>query len=247
MITSKKRKTILIFGAGGFIGSNLVSFFEKEYEIIVLKLDADVEILEKSISDADIVLHAAGVTRSDKEQDFFKVNIEFSTQLKLLLAKRNNKKIIYFSSIHYYCEDIYGFSKRYNEYLFGDRLLNQNNFCACIRTPGVFGPGSKPNNVSVVSTFCYNLANNFSSNIVDPEKKLQLIFIDDILKIIQSLILEPMKHGFAIIEPKSVNIGVGELYTLIKAISLGENIENRDFVYSEFINQLILTYKYYQQ
>ena len=76
MITSKKRKTILIFGAGGFIGSNLVSFFEKEYEIRSLKIDAEVEILKSSISEADIILHAAGVSRSSKEEDFFKVNIK---------------------------------------------------------------------------------------------------------------------------------------------------------------------------
>jgi UDP-2-acetamido-2,6-beta-L-arabino-hexul-4-ose reductase len=239
----KKRNSILIFGASGFIGSNIASFFENKYSIIRLKIDANFELLKNSIACADIIIHAAGVSRSENESDFFKVNIEFSNRLFLLLSEHKNKRIIYFSSVHYNSDSIYGFSKRYNEYLLRNDILNKHNECICVRTPGVFGPGSRPNYVSVVSTFCYNLANNVASKIIDYDKVIDLIFVGDILRMIESSILKPYSNGFKVIEPKSVQISVGELYSLIHKISIDKNI---DLTEDGFIKQIILTFKYYK-
>ena len=115
-----------------------------------------------------------------------------------------------------------------------------------MRTPGVFGPGSRPNYVSVVSTFCYNLVNNISSNIIDPDKIIDLIFVGDILGIIESSILMPFTSGFKVVEPKSVQISVGELYSLIHKLSIGKNIDLTHYSNDEFIKQIILTFKYYK-
>jgi UDP-2-acetamido-2,6-beta-L-arabino-hexul-4-ose reductase len=239
-------QSVLILGAGGFIGSNIASHFKDTFEIITLKIDEEFNVLYKAIRDSDIIIHASGVSKSDDEKDFFKINIEFSTRLTLMLSEHQNKKIIYFSSIHFHRNDIYGFSKRYNEYLFSNSLLIENNYCLCLRTPGVFGPGSRPNYVSVVSTFCYNLVNNISSNIIEPDKIIELIFVGDILGIIESSILMPFTSGFKVVEPKSVQISVGELYSLIHKISIDKNIDSTDYGSNEFIKQIILTFKYYK-
>ena len=45
-----------------------------------------------------------------------------------------------------------------------------------IRTPGIYGPGAKPNNVSVVSTFCYDAVHNKRSTINEPDKILEILF-----------------------------------------------------------------------
>lgn len=247
MDRSNKKETILIFGGTGFIGSNIIQFFGEYYEIISLKIDAIDDVLEKCIKNSDIIIHAAGVSRSDCENDFFKVNIEFSSRLCWLLSKQHNKKILYFSSIHFNRNDIYGFSKRYNEFLFSNRILNENNSISCIRTPGVFGPGSKPNYVSVVSTFCYNFANNLPSIINDPEKNIELIFIGDMLKVIESILLNTKNLGFTLIETPAVGISVGELYSIIEKISLNRSIQLAENHDTDFINQIMLTYKYYQR
>jgi UDP-2-acetamido-2,6-beta-L-arabino-hexul-4-ose reductase len=238
--------SVLILGAGGFIGSNIVSHFKDTFKIITLKIDDEFNVLYKAISDSDIIIHASGVSKSDEETDFFKINLESSTRLAMMLSEHQKKKIIYFSSIHFHRNDIYGFSKRYNEYLFSNGLLIENNYCLCLRTPGVFGPGSKPNYVSVVSTFCYNLVNKISSNIIDPDKIIELIFVGDILRIVESSILMPFTSGFTVLEPKSVQISVGELYSLIHKISIGENIDLKHYCNNEFIKQIILTFKYYK-
>jgi UDP-2-acetamido-2,6-beta-L-arabino-hexul-4-ose reductase len=246
MKESGKMRTILILGSGGFIGSNIFSFFERDFIIKTFKIGEDYSILKEKVSESDIIIHSAGVSKSDEESDFFKINIEFSSQLSLLLTELKDKIIIYFSSIHFIREDLYGFSKRYNEYLFSRSALIENNGSFSIRTPGVFGPGSRPNYVSVVSTFCFNLANNISSNVIDPDKVIKLTYIGNILKIIESVIYDPFSKGYFVIEPTSVQISIGELYSLIYKISTGTKVYSDDFDNVEFVNQVISTYKYYK-
>ena len=122
-----KKRTILILGSGGFIGSNIFSFFERDFIIKTFKIGEDFSILKDNVSESDIIIHSAGVSKSDEESDFFKVNIEFSSQLSLLLTELKDKIIIYFSSIHFIRQDLYGFSKRYNEYLFSRSALIEKN------------------------------------------------------------------------------------------------------------------------
>lgn len=57
-----------------------------------------------------------------------------------------------------------------------------------IRLPGVFGEGSKPNNVSVVSTFAYNAIKRIDSILIDPQKYLDLIYISDLMLFLEKII-----------------------------------------------------------
>ena len=60
--------------------------------------------------------------------------------------------------------------------------LKNGNPILIMRLPGIFGKWSKPNYNSVVSTFCFNIANKKKkSEIVDPKKLINLLYIDDLI------------------------------------------------------------------
>ena len=59
--------------------------------------------------------------------------------------------------------------------------LSESNPIYILRLPGVFGKWSKPNYNSVVSTFCYNIIRDLPININDPNTKIELLYIDDLI------------------------------------------------------------------
>ena len=235
-----KNSKILILGSNGFIGSQLLRYLNDSYEVKSAGVATEHEELEKLIGESDIIIHTIGVTRSHDENDFFRINVDFSLQLYTILKKYENKKIIYFSSIHYHRNDIYGFTKRYNEYLFSKKEFIYKNQTFIIRTPGIFGPGAKPNNVSVVSTFCYNKVNKFESIINDPDKELEILFIDDLILLIEDLFQN--NNNFELIEPNTQKISVIALYNLIEKIGNNNTKDLNEAYASSFLKNLSTTY-----
>ena len=97
--------------------------------------------------------------------------------------------ILFTSSIHANKDTTYGKTKLQAEKQL-IKLKNEiKNPVFIFRLPGVFGKWCKPNYNSVVATFCYKLINNQEINIFDGKKKLNLIYIDDLIKIIFQIIL----------------------------------------------------------
>ena len=229
---------ILLLGCNGFIGSSILSAFKNDYDIFSGNIHNSINELYSLIDKVDIIIHTIGVTRSFNENDFFNININFSHRLFDLIKLFSNKRIIYFSSIHFSNMDLYGFSKRYNEYLFSDPDLLIKNKSFIIRTPGVYGPLAKPNKFSVVSTFCYNIANNYKSEISNPTNILSLIFIDDLLTLIKQCFT--VNKNFLILEPNASKICVNDLFFLIKDISIHKKKFSTTDI--EFINKIALTY-----
>lgn len=236
---------ILVFGSTGFIGKNLVSFLSIDNMVDVAKIHDDDSILVSKIQKADVVINASGVSRSESENDFFLYNIYHSQRLFSLINKFENKMYIYFSSIHYYTDSIYGFSKRYNEFLLNELDYKNKNYFLCLRIPSIFGAGIKPNYVSVVATFCNNIVNKEESNIIEGDKVIRLLYVNDLINNIKSKIINKKEKGFELIEcfPETVEITVRELFETIKSIELnGMNNNNNN---NKFLNDLFVTYNFY--
>ena len=87
----------------------------------------------------------------------------------------------------------YGKTKLLAEKELKDLSRKNGNPVSIIRLPGVFGKWSKPNYNSVVSTFCYNVANNKTSYISDKDFEISLIYIDDVIEIICNIIRKRKK------------------------------------------------------
>jgi UDP-2-acetamido-2,6-beta-L-arabino-hexul-4-ose reductase len=175
---------ILITGADGFLGKNLIIRLEqiKKYEILIFTKKNNAKDLEKYILEADVVFHLAGINRSGDSNDFIEANIGLTREICEAI-KRSNKEItlIYSSSTQAGQDSIYGTTKLESEKILEELCSNKKVNVSIYRLPGIFGKWSKPNYNSVVATFCHNLATGVPIYISEPNKIIQLFCIMGII------------------------------------------------------------------
>ena len=91
-------KKILVTGAAGFIGKNLCLMLEQQgFE--VLKFDRNTEEpLEELVTQADMVMHLAGVNRPMSTQEFYDGNANLTVRLIQVLEADGRKLPLLLSS-----------------------------------------------------------------------------------------------------------------------------------------------------
>jgi len=174
---------IAVTGANGFIGKNLtVRLNEAGHEIIQIARDLEIDALAGKLSGADFLVHLAGVNRPDDESEFETGN--FGMTKRLVQALQQLKKavpIVFSSSIHAAQDNSYGRSKRAAEEVLAAYGEASGAPVHVWRLPNVFGKWSRPNYNSVVATFCHNIAHGLPITVNDPEARLRLIYVDDVV------------------------------------------------------------------
>lgn len=175
---------VLVTGAKGFIGRHLTTRLKRRENIQVFEFDVDntEADLRKWAADADVILHLAGVNRPQNVEEFEKGNAGLTGQLCSILQEHNRTPhIILTSSIQAELENPYGVSKRHAEDIlrkFGD---NTGAGISIFRLKNVFGAGCRPNYNSVTATFCHNIANDLPIQVRDPDFRLELVHVDDVV------------------------------------------------------------------
>ena len=190
---------ILITGAKGFVGKNLVAnlYNIKEGkdrtrnlqidEIFEYDIDSDPSFLDGYCKEADFVFNLAGVNRPKDQSEFMEGNFGFaSTLLDTLKKYRNNCPVMLSSSIQAtligrYGESDYGKSKLAGEELFFNYSKETGAKVLIYRFPNLFGKWCRPNYNSAVATFCNNIANDLPIQVNDRNIKLELLYIDDLV------------------------------------------------------------------
>ncbi len=191
---------ILVTGAKGFVGKNLVAnlYNIKEGknrtrnltidEIYEYDLDTNASLLDEFCAKADFVFHFAGVNRPKDTAEFMSGNFGFSSTLLETLKKYKNSCPVVLSSsiqaslIGRYGESEYGKSKLAGENLFFNYGKENGVKVLVYRFPNLFGKWCRPNYNSVVATFCNNMANDLPIQVNDRNTELELLYIDDLLE-----------------------------------------------------------------
>lgn len=187
---------ILITGAKGFVGKNLVESLKNIKdnkdktrpnlsieEIYEFDRDTDINLLDKYCSKCDFVFNLAGVNRPENPKEYMEGNFAFASTLINVLKKYNNKcPVMLSSSIQADLDNEYGKSKLEGEKLFFNYAKENNSKVLVYRFSNLFGKWCKPNYNSVIATWCYNIANDLEIKVNDPDKELELCYIDDVIK-----------------------------------------------------------------
>lgn len=199
---------VLITGAKGFVGRNLTENLKnirdgknRTYpglsieDVFEYDIDTDPALLGEFCSKADFVFNLAGVNRPVDESDFMKGNFGFaSTLLDTLKACGNRCPVMLSSSIQACCSgryagSEYGKSKQAGEELFFRYGEETGVKVYVFRFPNLFGKWCRPNYNSVVATFCHNIANDLPIRIDNRDTELELLYIDDLVDGMISLLL----------------------------------------------------------
>ena len=190
---------ILITGAKGFVGRNLVETLKTIRdgknrtrnvvigEIYEYDLDTDPALLREYCEKVDFVFNLAGVNRPQNAEEFMQGNFGFASRLlDTLRACGNTCPVMLSSSIQATLigryDSEYGRSKKAGEELFFQYGEETGAKVLVYRFPNLFGKWCRPNYNSAVATFCHNIANDLPITVNDPAVQLELLYIDDLVE-----------------------------------------------------------------
>jgi UDP-2-acetamido-2,6-beta-L-arabino-hexul-4-ose reductase len=220
---------VLITGSKGFIGKNLVARLSEidRFNLVFFTRGEGADSLRIKILEVDVIIHLAGENRPSDIGDYKKNNTDLThTICKYILETGRNIPLIFASSTQVLQNNPYGISKRAAENIIEEFVHKSNNGAVILRLPGVFGKWAKPNYNSVVSTFCFNVSRSLPITIIEPERVLNLVYIDDLIdKFIEILDKKSRGLAFTNVEP-SYQISVKEL-----AAQILKFYESRDSLY----------------
>lgn len=240
---------LLITGAKGFIGKNLVAELKNRKYTDIFEYDRDTApaLLEEYCKDADIVFHLAGVNRPKEQSEFMEGNFGFtSTLLDTLKKYKNTCPVMISSSIQAELDNPYGKSKKAGEDLLFNYSKETGAKVLVYRFPNVFGKWCRPNYNSAVATFCHNIAHDLPITVNDPSVVMNLVYIDEVVnELIHALEGNENKSGQFCEVPVVHTITLGEIADLIYSFRKSREERVIPDMSNEFTKKLYSTYMSY--
>lgn len=249
----EKNSPILITGAGGFVGKNLVATLRTAgyTDLMLFEKDDTPETLADYCRRAAFVVHLAGINRPTDPSEFYTGNAGLTdTLLTDLEAAGNTAPVLVTSSTQAELDNDYGKSKRQAEEAIFAHRRRTGAAVYVFRMPGVFGKWCRPNYNSVVATFCHNVAHGLPIQVRDPAFSLPLVYIDDVVacilaafdgQVMMDRSATPICHMHPIHE-----VTLGRLAELIQGFAAGRtSLAVPDLAPGSFEKKLYSTYLSY--
>lgn len=258
----KQNMKILVTGAKGFIGKNLIATlnnirtgkdksFELSKDLVIYEYDMGTHegLLDAYCVDCDFVFHLAGINRPKEQGEFMIGNYGFtSTLLNALKKHRNTCPIMISSSIQAELDNPYGQSKKAGEDLLFSYGKETGAKTYVYRYPNVFGKWCQPNYNSAVATFCHNIAHHLPIQVNDPSVVMNLVYIDDVV----TELINALKNnahmdnqGFYVV-PVVHTITLGEIVKLLYSFRDSRGtLGIPDMTEDGFVKKLYATYLSY--
>lgn len=176
---------VLITGASGFIGKNLISHLGERNDVEVCQFNRcdDISKLSSLVEGVDFIFHLAGVNRPKNPVEFKIGNAELTIALcNAIEASGKPIPVLYTSSSQAELNNEYGGSKRAAENTLLEFSRSNGSKVYLFRLPNVFGKWARPNYNSAVATFCHNITLGLPIQINDPGAVINLVYVDDVVE-----------------------------------------------------------------
>lgn len=240
---------LLVTGANGFVGRNLIAELQNRgfKEILKYDIDTDPDLLDTFTHECEFVIHLAGVNRPENSDDFMKGNCDFTNNLLALLKKNNSSApLVMTSSIQATLNNDYGQSKKAAEDLIFKYGRDNDIPVYVYRLPNVFGKWCRPNYNSAIATFCNNIANDQPIQVNDPNVLMRLVYIDDVVNsIIDKILNKPSNVGDFVQIDQIYEFKLGEIVDLIYSFRQTRVLLSIPDMSNDFVKKLYATYLSY--
>lgn len=239
---------ILVTGANGFIGKNLLLNFQEKgcIDVVPFTREHSTDDLPRLLEDVDWVFHLAGINRPQNPREFVLGNSGLTEKLcSAIKISGRHIPVVYTSSIQAERDNEYGSSKRAAEKALLAMQQETGNPIFIYRLPNVFGKWARPYYNSVVATFCHNVARNLPIQINDPSAVIPLVYVDDVVDSFMRLLAgTELTSPYVDVTPE-YRITVGELADQLTRFKATRNNLITEPVGTGLIRALYSTYVSY--
>ena len=176
-----------ITGADGLIGWHVRCRLYVEHDIEAIPIGRagfrEAGALESFVSKCDAIVHLAGVNRGE-ESEVESVNPALARVLVSAMERcERTPHVVFASSTHIDSDTAYGRSKRATEEIFSEWAGRCGAVFTNMVLPHVYGECGRPFYNSVVSTFCYQLAEDETPKI-EQDGRLELLHAQEVADLV---------------------------------------------------------------
>jgi len=236
---------VVVTGADGFLGRNLRWRLREQGMGDVLAITRATPESEWPglLVGADAVFHLSGVNRPEDPAEFELGNAVQTRRLcDLLRQGGSNARVVLASSTQATLDNPYGRSKRAAESALMSHAQSTGAPVSVFRLPNVFGKWSRPFYNSAVATFCHQVARGLAVSVNDPNARLRLVYVDDVVDaFVAQMHLPRSTSGFAEVAPV-YDTTVGSVAESLQSFMDGRNALSIDRVGTGLTRALYATF-----